>query len=204
VRSIVLTGKFFPWPYPGVDLQQGKAELQGLFDRSALGVYSDPGLGGNLCEFVLYVCRLWNVNPWWVVVSGQREQSTFKTDPMAFTRSARVAWLGFVGQDVGRIVRPGYYGVYTQVERCVAQTAWMMGIEPDEKWPAYERRAKVVDRYYPGLIANIGGSVGVRTFHDMGEYVQLAYTPHLEVLETNMRIARDTVKVPPQYLDGMT
>jgi len=188
----MLDAKFFLWPYPGVDLNEAINKISPMLQKSALGIYiDDPSIGGNLAEYIALVCRNWNINPAWVMVSAQREQSTLTTPAADFKRSARAAWLGFVGQDVGRTTKPGYYGVYTQVERCCEQTAWLHGTEANGKWPPYLRAAKESRRFYPGVSLNIerNGSPVKYYPKDAGEYVQLKYTPHWAVLDTNESIA---------------
>lgn len=197
-----LDAQWFLWPYPGVDLQAAVDMMYPLLAKSALGLWvTDPSIGGNLAEFIALTCRNWNVNPAWVMVSAQREQSTLTTKSEDFKKSSRNAWLGFVGQDVGRTAKPGYYGVYTQVERCCEQTAWLRGAEHRLHWPYYVLKAKSAERWAPGVKISVEGVPDPKTGlsvkgrwspyqpEDAGEYIQLAYTPHWDVLATNEKIA---------------
>jgi hypothetical protein len=163
-----------------------------MLQKSALGIYvNDPSIGGNLAEFIALVCRNWNINPDWIMVSAQREQSTLTKKSEDFPQSARAAWLGFVGQDIGRTSKPGYYGVYTQIERCCEQTAWLLGFEDEKKWPEYVRKAKSTQRFRPGAGVMVEGKKVCPS--DAGIYVMLQYTPHMEVLNTNNKI-KDSLK----------
>jgi hypothetical protein len=116
--------------------------------------------------------------------------------------SAETAWLGVVGQDVGRTTKPGYLGVYTQVERACECTAWLLGVEPSEKWPEYARTAKGTPRWLPGrklTILDKDPATGKPSFEytpqSRGEYMVLAYTPHMRILDVNVEIAKRLVPV---------
>ena len=128
----MLPDKFFLWPYSGDGLAEAIADLNPVFSKSKLlkGWLGNP-FPGDLVEYLALACRNRNVNPWWLVVSGEREQSIFSREPVSSDVDLRAveAWLGVVGQDVGRALLPGYYGIYTQVARFTEVTAWLMGIE---------------------------------------------------------------------------
>lgn len=192
----MLTKNFFLWPYKENSLQPAVDDLYPVLTKSALSPWLNTS-DGNLAEHIALVCRLWNVNPWWIMVTGQREQSTLGTLPENFKLSAKQAWLGFVGQDVGRVTRPGYYGIYTQIQRCCEQTAWLLGEEPASKWPKYI--TKTTPRFRAGMKMTIERNGYQRTYYppDAGFYVALAYTPHYQVLSTNYLIAKRYV--PMKY-----
>ena len=190
----MLDAKWFVWQWDQVDLRPAIDKIYPLLAKSALDIYvTDPTIGGNLAEYIALVCRNWNINPAWILLSGEREQSTLSTHFDDFKQSSRMAWLGFVGQDVGRTTKPGYYGVYTQVERCCEQTAWLLGIESRNKWAPYALAAKSSERYFPGVFLMIERDGAQVKYYpsDAGEYVQLSYTPHWDVLETNEKIQKD-------------
>ena len=198
----MIRDKFFTWPY-GNDLSVPTAELYPVLSKCALKKYLQPEgaeamVTGNLAEFISLECRNWNINPWWVMISAQREQSCLTAQELS--TPASLAWLGFVGQDIGRKSAPGYYGIYPQVSRFVEQCAWLLGVEPSEKWPEYQRTRKQAARFRLGLkipVEKDGQQIElVPQF--AGEYLQLAYTPHTKVLETNELIYRRWVPLARQ------
>lgn len=204
----MLKDSFFYWPY-GDSLRPAIEELTPLFRRSALADYVDleTNPAGDIVEHIALVCREWNVNPWWLVISGQREQSIFGSG--VALNAAKLAWLGFVGQDVGRSSLPGYYGVFTQVERCVPQSAWLLGQHPRIAWPDYVRAGKTTQRFQPGIRIKVEqshldgnkivpGPWEIMTIQTAADYLQLAYTPHLHILEYNNNLAKKWV--PAKYL----
>jgi hypothetical protein len=193
----MLPDRFFLWPYPGVSLEPAIAEIRPVLEKSGLGQFV-RSLNGDLAEYIALECRNWNINPWWLLVSAQREQSTLGGEPMR--PEAMNAWLGVVGQDVGRSANPGYYGIFPQVARCVEISAWLLGKEPPEHWPAYARTRKEAKRWRVGLKIPIekDGKPFDYLPVSAGEYLQLAYTPHYTVLATNEQLARRWA--PSQYL----
>ncbi len=195
-----LPSKFFFWPYAH-DLQPAITELRPAFLKSVLAPWCKPNPAGDLVEFVALLCRIWNVNPWWIVVSGQREQSIFTRKDLP--ESVAAAWLGYVGVDVGRVQRPGYYGLFAQVERCVAQTAWYMNSLPTAAWPEHAQKDKSL-RYRQGAKLKLerGGIWAMEEICEMGDWVQLEYTPHPElVLPKNFQYALER-GVPAKYLEA--
>jgi len=196
----VLTEKFFYWPYPTNSLRPGIAELTPVFKGTPLEKYlGEDCETGDIVAHIVLVCRKWNINPWWVVVSGQREQSTFGRKEWDLT--AAKAWLGYVGRDKGRSTFPGYYGIYTQIERCVIQTAWYLNKMSVLSWPDYEKMSPWM-RYRVGAKLEVEKD-GVwdknRVICDGGEWAQLVYTPHDKALHKNWQIAQDLV--PAHYLE---
>lgn len=194
----MLPDKVFIWPYPGDSLEAAVGDIKPLLEKSSLVQFLDSP-SGDLAEFIALECRAWNISPWWVLVSMQREQSAL-TAP-SLTRKALDAICGFVGEDVGRVALPGYYGVYQQVQRLCEQTAWLLGIEDSAKWPIYWRTKKTVKRWRIGLSLSVEQPDG--TWKDQmpvsrGEYLQLAYTPHYQTTTINERIAHQIV--PLRYL----
>lgn len=218
----MLPDKWFLWPYDTDSLRPCIADIEPILKNSGMA-YWTRCIHGNLAEYIALVCRQWNVSPFWLLVSAQREQSVLGTpgmeeaalkgdyDEAAPNRDSRkleakelAAWLGAVGQDIGRTKLPGWTGVYMQVERLADITAWAMGVEPSEKWPEYLRTRKTVPRYNPGLkvdVTTTGNPRDPKIQHPVcsrGEYVQLCYTPHLVVLEKNEGLARRWT--PAKYL----
>ncbi len=185
-----LTEKFFYWPY-SIELTQAVEDIYPVLKKSALNPWLDPATSnGNLAEYIALTCRLWNINPGWVLVTAQREQSALTTLPGLFRNWSKNAWLGFVGQDVGHVTRPGWYGVYTQVQRCVPQTAWLLGDKNENAWSPFK---PATSRYYPGVRLGIEKDGQQVDYYadDAGVYTQLAYTPHWKVLESNYKIAKN-------------
>lgn len=200
----MLPDKFFLWPYEGDSLVQCVKDVTPILARSGLAGYlrdADPPTpanhddqllrcAGDIAEFIALNCREWNVSPWWVLTSMQREQSALTT--LTLTESALKAVLGVVNADVGRTTNPGYYGIFAQVTRCVETTAWLLGVESALKWPEYVRTRKSAPRY------QIGKAISVETagvWKDLvplsaGDFMQLCYTPHYDVLRANELDAR--------------
>lgn len=196
----MLSDKFFLWPYAGISLEPAIAEMTPLLLKSGLSRFMGQSDGGNLAEHIALQCRTWNVNPWWLLVSGQREQSVLGKP--ALDKKAADAWLGVVGQDVGRTTNPGYYGVYTQVARACEVTAWLLGKEDSRKWPEYLRTKKEAPRHRIGLKLSIEKEGTQFDYMPLsaGEYLQLAYTPHYKVLALNETLAGKWA--PAKYLRG--
>lgn len=213
----MLKDTFFTWPYPDDSLTQCIADLRPLFDKSGVAAYERNWDGkilpppatveekllrgaGDIVEFVALLCREWNISPWWLVVSAQREQSSMSTATMDL--SALHAWLGVVNSDVGRTSNPAYYGVYAQVVRFVETSAWLLGVEDSKKWPEYVRSRKTAPRYRIGLsldgVEKLDGTNGPVLPISRGDFLQLAFTPHEKVLRVNEGIALD--RVPAKFL----
>lgn len=218
----MLPDKWFLWPYGTDSLRPAIADIEGFLKNSGMK-YWVRSIHGNLAEYIALECRNWNVSPFWVLVTAQREQSVLGVagldeaalkedyDAAAPNRDSRklepkelAAWLGCVGQDVGRTRLPGWTGVYPQVVRCCEITAWALGLEPSEKWPEYVRVSKSVPRYNPGLklpVTTTGNPADPKIQYAVlsrGEYAQLCYTPHLPVLAKNEAFARKFT--PVKYL----
>jgi hypothetical protein len=207
----VLPDKLFLWPYGGASLEQAIADLTPVLAKSCIGKqFGAPGPYGSMVEFIALTCRNHNINPWWLMVSAEREQSSLSAKEM--DQKALVAWLGVVGQDVGRTSMPGYYGLYTQVVRFCEVSSWLLGVESALGWPEYYRTTKEAPRYQLGKPVNVGTegckksdgtpyAPGVRLDWvpaSRGEYLQLMFTPHLKVLAVNEIIAKTWV--PPKFL----
>ena len=195
-----LSAEFFEWPF-GQDLGPAIDELMPIFQASVLKPYAQPNPSGNIVELIALLCREWGINPWWVVISGQREQGIFTRSDLPLDVSN--AWLGYVGQDQGRSKLPGYYGLYTQLERMVPQTAWYLGKLPIEAWA--EHADKNLDlRFKPGMEISImqpDGTWKNEVIDDAGLCVQYQYTPHYQTPHENLGCALE-VKVPVKYLNA--
>ena len=194
----MLPDRFFTWPYPGDDLRAGIDEIRPTLAKSGLAMYLG-GPEGDLAEYIVLTCRSWNINPWWVLVSMQREQSALTTPSLS--RRELDAICGFVGVDEGRAAMPGYYGVYMQVQRICEQSAWLMGYEDSLKWPMYWRTKKSTKRWRIGLPVSV--QQPDKQWKDQitasrGEYLQLAYTPHWDTLAKNELLAH--THAPLRYL----
>lgn len=191
----MLPDAFFTWPYPGDGLDEAISDLKSLFLKSLLSPYVDNMFTGDIVAHVALECRNRNVSPWWLVTSGEREQSAFSKVPVTADLALRAlqAWLGVVGQDVGRTSLPGYYGAYTQVTRFCEVTDWLLGVESALAWPEYYRTRKTAPRYQLGKTLPVKGMDGLQVVYQplsRGDYLQLAYTPHLKVLQVNEELAR--------------
>lgn len=193
----MLTEGFFPWPY-GEDLGPAIADLKPLFLNSPLAVWANPNPAGSIVEFICLLCREWNVNPWWIVVSGEREQSIFTRKDLP--PQAAAAWLGYVGQDQGRIALPGYYGLFAQLERMVPQTAWYLNLLPDCAWPEHANKDHDLRFVKGGMIKvkQADGSWLPTAVNDAGLWAQYQYTPHVETPGVNWRCAQKLV--PSKFL----
>lgn len=205
----MIPDKFFTWPW-AMSLQPAVDYLHPLFEAAPdLKAFEENLEAGSLSGYTALVCRQWNISPAWVAVSLQREQSLLTAEHAAGKLKALEAASGFVGQDSGRVDRPGYYGVYDQVYRCVEQTAWLLGVLPPECWRELIRTSGRPARWRPGIKLEGGVEglpptliLGASTTHQdgsiwseytpltAGEYVQLMYTPHWHVLAANETIAK--------------
>lgn len=199
----MIPDKFFTWQW-AQSLQPCIDYLAPIFKAAPeLAKYERDTQAGKLSEHCALVLRHFRQGPGWLVVSLQREQSLltrdFGTDAAGREKALQAA-TGFVGQDVGRSTLPGYYGLYNQVFRCVEQTAWLFGKISSNCWDEDLRTVKTTTRWRPGVklkVQMVPGAYGADKgrWEDYtpltgGEYLQLAYTPHKEVLETNEKIAK--------------
>ena len=199
----MIRDKFFLWPYETDSLEQASAEMLAVLAKTDLRRYCLPEGGqalktGGLHEFMALECRTWNVNPWWLIVCAQREQSAMSGQ--ALSLPAVLAWLGVTGTNE-RTSRPGFFGVYPQVSRCCEITAWLLGVEPAEKWPQYWRTRKQAPRWKPGVTVDRYGTAVRPLF--AGDYMQLSYTlgkptdTAESILKTNEALMRQLV--PAKY-----
>lgn len=206
----MISDKFFLWPW-GMSLTPALDYLKPILAKSPLlKQLDDPDIVvGPLSDQIAIICRQWNINPAWILVCFQREQSLLNGThtPEQAVRALKAA-TGFVGQDIGRAVLPGYYGVGLQVYRCVEQSAWLLGKEPSDCWREMIRTSGRRTRWRPGVKVESGveglpeelklGKKWISNNEAWAEYtpingsefLQLSYTPHWEVLETNERIAK--------------
>lgn len=194
----MLPDRFFLWPYTGDSLQAGIDDIRPVLEKSGLASYLGS-LEGDLAEFVVLTCREWNISPWWVLVSMQREQSALTTPSLS--RQALEAICGFVGVDEGRAALPGYYGVYMQVQRLCEQSAWLLGFEDSLHWPLYWRTKKDTKRWRIGATVSVqqpDGTWKEQITASRGEYLQLMYTPHYQTPGVNEILANKFV--PLRYL----
>ena len=208
----MISDRFFAWPYE-LDLSLAVEELSKVLEKTAFRrflhpVDNSPMVTGNLAEFMALECRNWNVNPWWLLICAQREQSLLGKgrddlaaggSPKPLSVAAEQAWLGLVGAQDGRMNRPGYYGVYMQVSRAAEQTAWLMGVEPSEKWTEQVRTGKEASRFRIGRQIEIQDRATRQwekiTPQSMSEFVQYSYTTTKGVLSVNDSIMRTWVPV---------
>jgi hypothetical protein len=195
---MILPDSFFLWPekwgadlQPAIDWQKSKADALFRWQNLAHSVWF-----GDLFEIVALRCREENVSPAWVWVCAQREQGCLNgpvivtPDNVDKEANAAKAWLGLVGQNTGRAVRPGYYGIVPQLLRTTEQSAWLLGnvCLPVAHWSPASQEAKQSSRYKPGII--VSGVLQGETRSPMmavsaGVYLQLTYTPDSAVLEKN-------------------
>jgi hypothetical protein len=192
----MLQDSFLLWPY-------GKSGVSAAMDDGLHKRFETSGLSeflntpaGDLAEFLAFECSRWNINPWFLVSFGQREQSIFRRTPRDISNWAKMAWLGFVGQDVGHVKAPGWYGAFMQVSRAVEQTAWLAGVEDSRHWPQYVRDGKKTARWpsadamAPMDFKDLDERPTKRAPKTMMEYVLLTYTPHEKTLITTESAAR--------------
>lgn len=206
----MLPDKLFFWPYEGDSLQPAIDELTPVLLKSGLSKYV-ACKEGNLAEYIALECRFWNINPWALMIAAQTEQSALTTPDLS--DKALVAWLGVVGQDVGRTTNPGFLGIYMQVQRACEVMAWLLGVETPYKWPTYLSSRKQAPRYLlgrklqvegaPTMVAGklTPGKEGVIVDYmpvSAGQYMLLAYTPHWKVLAAKEAAANKFV--PLKYL----
>lgn len=203
----MLPDKCFLWPYAGDGLEECIADIRPLLERSALSWYlrdkdmpDDPltpsGVmlrsAGDVAEYIALECRFWNVSPWWVLTRMQGEQSAIKTSSLP--QHALEAVCGVVNGDGPRTKNPGFYGVFAQIQRCCEVTAWLLGVEPSNKWPENIRSRKQAPRYTLGAQAKVkkdDGTVIEVTPLSRGDWMQLQYTDWASVLRKNEGIYRE-------------
>ncbi len=168
----MIPDSFWPWPY-GNSLSKAASELSMVLDKSALKPYL-TGPTGNLAEYLALVAHEWDVNPWWAIISGQREQSLMHK-PEA-TLSELNKWQGYVGLDSGHLALPGYYGVYAQAYRSLSQISWYLNLREDP------REGKSTPRFKAGMAIEVmkDGHWIQYVPSGRGEFAELSYTPHLD------------------------
>jgi hypothetical protein len=193
---MILSDSFFVWPY-GEDLEPAISDITPILENSVLSHWIGANGSGDLAEFIALLCRTYQVSPWWVILSGQREQSIFTRPDLPINVSD--AWLGYVGQDVGRATLPAYYGLYAQVVRMVSQTAWYMAMLQTTSFPDWRLRDQSL-RFIKGtsIKTENNGEWNPRQVNTLSEWVQLQYTPHEMVLLTNWQIAQE--RIPAKFL----
>ena len=135
------------------------------------------------------------VNPAWVLVSLQRERSLLgqKGEDHDFDFAQ-----GVVGQDSPGSVNERWNGLPTQIMLSVECAAWLGGIGLSSNfgyrpglWPTQPRwpYGKVVKLY-----DSDHKPIGFHNCLSLEEYVQLSFTPHLEVIGINANIYERWVK----------
>ncbi len=187
----VIPDSFWAWPSEyeaeASPLDRCAKELAAVLERGVLCQFL-TGPQGNLAEFIALQAREWCVNPWWAIISAQREQSAIEAKDLPESALNKV--MGYVGLDSGHLVLPGYYGAFNQVYRSISQISWYMNQRPDV------RKGKTTPRWKPGTVIQVKDTRDAAApFHDykpasMTEFVQLLYTCHLTVLPENFELGQ--------------
>ena len=139
-------------------------------------------------NFIPLVCLEYGVNPGWVFTCMQRERSLLGKE--ATDRDFDFA-LGVVGQDGPGTVNERWNGLPSQILRAVRLSAYWAGTwKPRRKGLEPSKEAVFVDGC-PNpvdMLDKIGRPIGAYNVKDKAEYIQLQFTPHMEVLATNNAI----------------
>lgn len=137
-------------------------------------------------------CWFRGVHPIWPLVSLQRERSLLGR--AGGIRDFDFAE-GVVGQDKPGSVNETWNGLPTQLLLSIRTAAWLGGIGPRANfgyriglWPSAARWDALQQGGGVGPVQLYNDQHESSGFHQaktMAEYIQLKFTPHLEVLETN-------------------
>lgn len=137
-------------------------------------------------NFIPLVCLEYGINPGWVFTCLQRERSLLGKE--ATERDFDFA-AGVVGQDSPGTVNERWNGLPSQIMRSVRLSAWFAGNGPMPRRKGLEPSREA--RWQNGLANNVellddkGKFFGKYKAKNVAEYVQLQFTPHLEVLNKN-------------------
>ncbi len=145
-------------------------------------------------NFIFRACLEWGVNPGWVLMSFQRERSLL--GQVADERDFDFAQ-GVVGQDGPGTVNKRWNGLPNQIFLSARTVGWLSGrgsnfgyrsgLQPSaQRWTGTYHRNTV--RLYG---TDNKPTADLHICKTVAEFVQLSFTPHLEVLETNGKIMRD-------------
>ncbi len=150
-------------------------------------------------NFIFRTCFEWGINPAWVLVSLQRERSLFgqEGDERDFDFAQ-----GFVGQDAPGTANTRWNGLPTQIFLAARGAGWLSGRGEGFGWRPGLRSAGV-RRWQEGKENTVqllgadhqaakdpktGKVLPPHVCGSVAEYIQLMYTPHLEVLGVNQSI----------------
>lgn len=137
-------------------------------------------------NFIPLVCLEYGINPGWVFTCLQRERSLLGKE--GSDRDFDFA-AGVVGQDGPGTVNERWNGFPSQILRAVRLSAWLAGVSapPRRKGlnPSSEARWQDGQANRVDMLDPKGRPVGAYTAQNRAEYVQLQFTPHMEVLATN-------------------
>lgn len=133
---------------------------------------------------------IYQVNPFWLLVSLQREQSLLGNDGRAATDRAWSHALGVVGQQTAGTVNETWDGFSTQITMAARTTTWLAGISPvgamgnPKLIPSARRWGTVTQKLRGGISVDLldlaGKPVGSKFCKTMESYVQTAYTPRAD------------------------
>lgn len=166
-----------------------------VMENSASGVeLLMAGMG--IPELVHRCCWMFGVSPLWVLVSLQRERSILGR--LASSTDLDYA-CGVTGQDGPGMANPLWKGLGTQVYMSARTIAWLAGIGKPEAfgyrpglWPS-EKRWEPVDAIHGKPVNLLDTPPSIHTARSRAEYAQLAFTPHIKVLDTNGEILAEQV-----------
>jgi hypothetical protein len=137
-------------------------------------------------NFIPLVCLEYGISPGWVFTCLQRERSLLGKD--ASERDFDFA-AGVVGQDGPGTINERWNGLPSQIMRAVRLSAWFAGNGPMPRRKGLEPSKEA--RWQDGcpnsleLLDDKGKSLGLYNAKSKAEYVQLQFTPHLDVLNKN-------------------
>jgi hypothetical protein len=198
-KLTMLEEKHFFWPSE-MDSAAVRDKIALVLENSANAVV----LGDDAFDWANLIhrtCFHFGINPVWVLISLQREQSLL--GKRAVDYAYKVA-TGFTGKDSAGQTNSLWNGLATQIFMCAKNTAWYAGIGPDTNfghdsslWPrSIHRWERGEDENGYAIMLYDKPIPAVKTIYTLPEYCQLRYTPHISVLETNFSIFRDFVERP--------
>lgn len=187
---MTLDDRHFVWP-DGMKPADMAAGVRAVLAAAPANreLWLDPRMDWE--NFITRACFEWGVSPIPVLISLQRERSLL-TQP-ATERDFDFA-TGMVGQDMPGTAHPGWNGLPLQIFLAARTFAWLGNIGQRANfgyrvglWPAEDRFSFLVENQVK-LYNDKHELTEIYKTRSQAEYVQLKYTPHREVLATNLSI----------------
>lgn len=176
--------------------EQQLQAIKRVLDRSKSGVELMIH-GYGIAELIHRACWHFGVSPLWILVSIQRERSIL--GQLADSTDLMYA-CGVVNQDEAGTANPLWLGLATQIFMGARTAAWLAGIGPQEAF-GYRKGLWPTPGRWGMTDSLLGKKIELRTprttvrASSASEYMQLSYTPHLDVLTTNGNILESILQV---------